>query len=519
MKVIPFTLTLQEPLLATVPGGDPNSDESQNYVPGSTIRGALASRYLKKNNADDAFHRLFLNGETIFLNAYPKGKTWARTLPPPRHWTTLKDDNSKKIHNLATGSIKSGIPKPVKNVFVEVAGKTATPLTVEYEIAVHNARDREKGRATENEGALFRYQALATGQQFTGAIAVVNADDIATLKALFIPDKLLLGGSRSAGYGLTLVELHEDQDDWDAWRKAAFGTMKPITANEPFTLYLASDMVLRDPLTGQECNDIIAVLNERLPGYGITAVKQTEEQPSTFTQMEWVGGFNQKWGLPLPQSWAISKGSIWLLQADKAITVADITRLEQTGIGDRRAEGYGRLIFNPDWLHDNLKLAKPKTVYETPTGKNNLSELSQKLVNQMNERIMRRDLDRFVIAAAQQNSTRTRGNLSNSQLARLRLQTQNGLPLFQKYLQETRKRKSADDQFGTFTVGGDNFRETLETLAENPSDIWDIILDERWVPSAIGQPTSPRDGDLTNEYAIRYIDAVCKQVAKKRGDK
>ena len=57
MTILTFKLTLQEPTLVTAPGGDPNTDESQAYIPGSAIRGALVTRYLQKNGKDDLFSR------------------------------------------------------------------------------------------------------------------------------------------------------------------------------------------------------------------------------------------------------------------------------------------------------------------------------------------------------------------------------------------------------------------------------------------------------------------------------
>ena len=46
MKAITFSLTTQQPLLATSFQGDPNSDVSYSYIPGSMIRGAVIGRYM-----------------------------------------------------------------------------------------------------------------------------------------------------------------------------------------------------------------------------------------------------------------------------------------------------------------------------------------------------------------------------------------------------------------------------------------------------------------------------------------
>lgn len=516
MKVLPFTLLLREPVLATAPGGDPNTDESEKFIPGSAIRGALASRYRQTHKADAAFHQLFLNGKTCFLDAYPAGEKWVRTLPPPRYWATLKDAGDK-IYNLAKDIVpKDEIPKPVKQAFIEIAEDKVVPMAIDYEIAVHTARDRELGRATEESGELFRYRALATGQQFTGAIVVENTDDVTTLQNLLASGELVLGGSRSAGYGLTRVTVGKEAEAWLSWREKSFGKVTAVAAGDTFVVYLASDAILRDPETGQETADILSILQKCWPAHKIS----TAPEPYAFASMGWVGGFNQKWGLPLPQTWAARRGSVWLLEAKQSLTVDDITTLEQAGIGERRAEGYGRVIINPHCFVDGLSLTKPAGIFKgSASGNGRVSESSQKLIDQMNERIVRRDLDRFVVAAAQAGAQRSRGRLSNSQLARLRLQARNGLETFGKYLTSTHERKSADDQFRKFMVNGRNFRQILEELAQEPGQVWEKILPDGWSPTTVGDMPSPRHNhDLTHHYAVRYVDAICEQLAKKGGN-
>ncbi|MEZ4518728.1 MAG: hypothetical protein R3C44_18570 [Chloroflexota bacterium] len=43
---ITFTIGLQELALLGAPGGDPNTEFSQRYIPGGALRGALVGRYL-----------------------------------------------------------------------------------------------------------------------------------------------------------------------------------------------------------------------------------------------------------------------------------------------------------------------------------------------------------------------------------------------------------------------------------------------------------------------------------------
>src|SRR5690606_13623125 len=67
----------------------------------------------------------------------------------------------------------------------------------------------------------------------------------------------------------------------------------------------------------------------------------------TYGRAGWVGGFNTYWGLPLPQTWAMLKGTVWLVSSDQPIMMTQAEQLERTGIGDRRTEGFGSLLLIP----------------------------------------------------------------------------------------------------------------------------------------------------------------------------
>ena len=74
-KIIAISLYTQQPLLATSFQGDPNSDVSYSYIPGSMIRGVIIGRYMKQNGLseldleDDEVRRLFFDANsTCYLN-------------------------------------------------------------------------------------------------------------------------------------------------------------------------------------------------------------------------------------------------------------------------------------------------------------------------------------------------------------------------------------------------------------------------------------------------------------------
>lgn len=563
-QAITYILTLEEPCLLAAPGGDPNTESSLSYVPGGAVRGALVAAYLRERGQSDKqrFKDLFLNGKVRYLNAYP----WAgrinklpektlpprRTLPARRAWATRKDvgeadepdcqdlpaaaedgqqaDKNKFVYDRTIvrqrDCVDSGIPKGQGDAFVIVAGDAVWTVNIDYELGVHTARNRELGRAKENDAdsALFRYQALARGQTFGGVILVdkdVKPEDFDCLKKL-LRETVTLGGSHMAGYGLAQIDEVQEPA---AWREVD-AAPADIPEGESFIVYLTSHAILYDPRTGGPTSDVTLFL----PGSA-----QDYQAEASFAAAGWVGGFNKQRGLPLAQEWAVKMGSTWLVRARRPVTAAEIAMLEAAGIGARTVEGFGRVVITslPAWS------GHPLTAEEEPL--NAYAPVSQTapadhdLLKRMNERLARQGLDQLLAAKVNELADRknVRGHLSRSQLGRLQVRIRqeagkDDFSAFIAYLDATTKRKSADDQFRKYSVDGQNFRGYLrklttklkddETVEEDkkPLTVWDVILKEGWQPPQVG-PGANNDEyktELAHEYTVRFIANLCRQLSK-----
>lgn len=547
MIAITYTLELEQPLLAVGPEGDPNTASSMPYVPGSLIRGALAARYLEQKGPQvgQEFTRFFLNGAVRYLNAYPEFVEPAngghRSLPAPAPWAREKDvDPHSELERVYPqteevvdddGNHLPRLPQSLGKAFVHAYVATANGNsyvevngpTVAYEIAIHTARNRQYGRAIEGDdsSAVFRYRALARGQRYVGVIVVSNPNDASTIYGLLASNApMFLGGSHTAGYGR--VTVHPNPLDEvlanTGWRELA-GELKAIPADEPFLVYLTSDAVLRDPKTGQPTVDICPFLPAETSGKKVIySVKQA------FVKPIWVGGFNRTWELPLPQEWAVEKGSAWLVSADQSLSATDLQAIEQKGIGARTAEGFGSVVFRPAWPKGTLYLRR-RGGEEAAVSTARFPALrgdAARLLSEMRQRLARHELDRFLVIAAQKKTERPpRGRLSKSQLGRLRLRLRgevgDDFAGFRDYLAGTGQRKSAEDQFRGFYVDGRNFRDWLVDMATHPTQVWDQILpNAEWEPRPIGaEPYQFRtDAQMTREYALRYMLTVCELLAK-----
>lgn len=553
MKAFEVTYELLEPVLVTKPGGDPNTDSSQDYLPGSVVRGALVARYLAGSPPGEEFTRLFLDGRTRFLNAYPLDGA-RRAGPIPASWRRKKDDQDVSIYDFRHQSDRQAVKldQKIRELFFRLGeprdGRTPVLMpSVRYTETLHTTRDRKAGRALREAGNVYRYRALASGQRFAGLILTQTIADATKLKALLVSGDLLLGGAQTAGYGRVHVFLpdsavHEDQaTNWNGYAGS------DIPAGRQFTLYFAADAVLRHPATGHTGPYVAETLGRLWPNAG---VRYAGPQ---FGRVRWVGGFNRTWGLPLPQAWAVAAGSVYTLVADELISSADLTAVVERGLGERAAEGFGEVAFNPDWaaqsalavVKDEMAISEPASPFPT------LSANERELIARMNRRLAEAQLDRLVLARAQEIASLHRGRLlSKSQYGRLQLRLRRemgnesgGFADLRAYLRDVAARKSVRDQFRKSRIDG---RPLLDWLAsfvdkqgmkENPASdagenererwspdaVWRelnmpangwTLVDHRWQRPFLGEVPYQLDNATAHRLTVRLLIAVFELLAK-----
>jgi CRISPR-associated protein Csx10 len=533
MKVITYRITLLEPTLVTALQGDPNEGMAFDYLPGSVLRGAVISKYMRHHNltaldaADANVRRLFFDGTTRYLNGYPLDHLDKRTLPTPHSWQCEKG-NETDIYDFAVEVPDDdkkqwqGVGKPFCSLGEqENGGKQKVRLIQpDRHIAVHTARTRRFGRAMpanvidpskgDVQGAVYRYDALAAGQTFEAAI-LCDDGDAAQIK-FWLTGEATLGGSRSGGYGRAKLEFGREVDA-ENWRET--GSAMTFHVNGKLIVTLLSNALLRDG-NGQFVVDpsvVTKTLSDRL---GVRLRLQR-----VFLRGEVIGGFNRKWGLPLPQALAVRMGSVFVFDKPNC-NESKLRELEMQGIGERRAEGFGRVAVN--W-HTEVELEADQTPSTPPTRTVTISpgSDSERLLRRMAERLLRRRLDERLVARA--NGIQIVNPPSNAQLSRLRNILQDELmkhpPDPQRvldFLSQIEQRNTARRQFERARVGTNTLLIWLEEgLKVSDENAWKSLLgfqptDARKVGGVGAELTDA----LRTEYLLRLIDAILARAVKKR---
>lgn len=522
MIAITLSLRTEEPLLATSFQGDPNSDVSYPYIPGSMIRGALISHFLKQPGmqnidlaSDPQSRSLFFEDTTRFLNAYPQGEDTQRGLPVPRSLRKDKQDSLSSgesitiydiSHQLGDNGLDDFTLKGLEGEkFCNFSSNIIKFYAVNNRINIHNKRDRQRGRATKNSGQVFRYDAIDSGQKFQSVILTNSEENARELTELLRRNHFLwLGGSQSAGYGKTLVDSIQPYSDSNLWYEVGRSPKQRLN-QECLRITLLSDLILRNSC-GQYVVDTATVTKALSASLAVPLSPLRSYMGSSF-----IGGFNRKWGLPLPQVQAIAAGSVFVFE--KANLDAErVLALEFEGIGERRNEGFGRVVVN--WLEDTRDF-DGKKFHKEDFSTNEIrlhNSTSIRLAVLMAERLFRQKLEDQLLEKVSQ--LRIEGDITNSQLSRLAI-------IARKALQEDNPQlitqlldnlpNNTKEKFRRSYFDGNSLDQRLRQWVSAPRCCWTQIE----LVTIAGETCDLTD-ELAREYMLRLIMAVCKKAKKER---
>ncbi len=398
-----INMTARTPL-AFRQGRDREQNGTLPYVPGSSLMGGLAHVHrLLRPDLKEEFSRFFLQERIRFSNCYPAHfqsedlKDDAVPVNPlPATVRTCKrfggfrfnadqEDEDRRgstdaLVRLALFALSSesrpDILKPIERYpcsgqpldamhgFFRQDGYSPECIGQAQErqvLRTYTGIDYETGTA--RSAILYSRHVLPRDSQFWGRWWV--DDDLADIFMRFLHDSetqnlLRVGTGRTRGLG---------QIQFNAAKIEATGTAVRIqkraeTFSERFkqeaqqaniaadsALYIpllcTSDVILHDPLARNR----LQIEGSDLQFVGIEGA-QLVFHAAYKTHIQ---GWNSLWGLPKADEWAIGMGSVFLLMLPNldGTTYEALARLENQGLGTRRAEGFG-LVSVANQIHIEL---------------------------------------------------------------------------------------------------------------------------------------------------------------------
>ncbi|MDY6856506.1 MAG: RAMP superfamily CRISPR-associated protein [Thermodesulfobacteriota bacterium] len=370
-------LRAEEPLIISNRGESGNRFQTNVYIPGYTILGAMAWKVAKSHDPFNSstykdFIKLFRRGGIKITPLYPAWIVEGDTdniypsIPSPRDLLTCKlypgfgdldDGHGYKGYATSIGkpefcedcgkkNIKSQLIPSDKFLPIRERPKE---LNVAKREEMHISIDPVNGMV--KKGELFSYSAIESNEYFTG---MVEFKDWATFARLIgiesIGDdkyklELSIGKASKRGYGKAKLWLYplEDSEDIFIGERRGYDSIKNDTG--PITMTLITDTILVDDwgrylnaLDQDSLCDLLGLDNNDI------------EVINYYVKSKNVDGFNTHLGLPKWRDVSISAGSSvgFKIKSDgKKEKIFDtIEKLENEGVGLRKDEGFGRVAFN-----------------------------------------------------------------------------------------------------------------------------------------------------------------------------
>jgi len=353
MKILEFSITTLSPLILSEIGGAANIVFTKDHIPGGILRGLFASEFLKKNpslseaHKNSHFHRFFLSGNLLFNTAYigapASGGTWLRNYPLPFSLQRHKDDE-----NIIFDLLFDERPAPTKSVGgygrLEPNGDTVqvSKTGVLKQLFFHHQRDPEKGIPA--EGQFFNYESLKTGQTFIGDIRGDDAVVDEFYETFRDAGRLYIGRSKNSQYGeirLSWLELPKRSSEIPVPSSGASGAI---------SMTFLSDTIIYGPQGSPVCSkeNIKTWLRTKT---GIPSLSIGK----AFLRTKEVENYVSVWKLRRPSEYCLAAGSCLLIELESSQNNSPVfSSLESEGIGKRREEGFGRVVFglqkpSPKW--------------------------------------------------------------------------------------------------------------------------------------------------------------------------
>jgi CRISPR-associated protein Csx10 len=528
MKIITYRVKLMDDILVSRLSGDANTVSSYLYLPGSVLKGALLKKYCaaKQISAfdclDEPIKSIFFSSKTRFLNAMYVNNN-LRSLPVPKSWQCKKGKDDQ-IFDFSIEKPNDIVQwERVKPPFWIESNSEAKLLAPETHISIHIAKGaRSAGKPDDQEGDIFRYISLCKGQTFEGI--VLFDEDSCAIDDLF-QGTIHIGKSRSGGYGSAEFEPLTDNNiiKDTKWRECSHSLL--VSKPQKFTLTFLSDAIIRDE-NGQTTNDIIAITRtiEKVLNSPITPVKEL-----VFIGCFLVGGFNAKWGLPIPQEWSVAMGSTIVFESKALITIDQFDRLEWEGIGERRDDGFGRVCIN--WLnnkswntYDEEKDLHKKIEQEIKTPNILLGSTSEyQTATFIVNRIFKAQIEERIISKTNFDDYKIRGVRPN-QLTRLVQLLQNSLFKEQAtgtkeicdYLEHISTRQVTRKQFEDIKIENKSLIDWMIAQVKDTHQIW-LTLDLKGNnphPINIAGISPVLDEKLAYETTLRFLIRVLGRAVK-----
>lgn len=337
-------------LLSDIVLNQKSSTEGNNttldFIPGNVFLGIVAKHYEELGEKAMA---VFHSGLVRFGDAHPMaGKQTVRSLRVPASFYYPKMKRIEEtcyihhIYNRDNDTENNGGPQQLKqcrNGFYAFADSSATPAPVKRTFAIKSAYDREKRRSEDEQ--MYGYESLCKGASFLFEVDIdeqamaernIDASELKKLLRGYLKGPHRVGRSRTAQYGLVNIEPTKFEN------VGSTNNLAKVSGRNLVTVYADSRLIFLD----ENREPTFRPTSEQL-GIPGGEIDWKLSQVRTFQYAPWNGirasRDNDRCG--------IEKGSVFVVAVD---SMENDRQFASCYIGSYCNEGFGRVIYNPDFL-------------------------------------------------------------------------------------------------------------------------------------------------------------------------
>ena len=401
MTVYRLKLHTRSPLvLASRQAAQGGATQSRDYIPGSVLRGALAAALLRAGHSSSSalFQTLFSQGLVRYGPLYPtEEKVITATWPLPATAWSCKVQRGFRPEKMELPSpedahgVLDTLISQLDGTWVnhercqepdcgslreQMDGYYARREDSSYLQPQHSkrliTRTAISGRwGSARHGSLHTVEAIEEEQAFEGFIHTAGAaqDVRLALQQVREAGGLRLGLGRSRGLGQVSIDLIREEKGHlglseplsERWRAPDLSQHIPDLDEErfAFSITLYSDAILLDDygryqvaLNGQAWRRILRYAGQppaTVSGWP-RSIHYHWGATSAHPVVNW--RFAPGWRKHTSEELAVSRGSVFVftaLRKEEVAVLALLERMEETGIGRRRTEGFGQIVAGHPW--------------------------------------------------------------------------------------------------------------------------------------------------------------------------
>ncbi len=330
MKTMKFKCELLSDIILNQKFATEGPNQTLDFIPGNNFLGIVAGKLYGTENTWNIFH----SGKVRFGDAHPaNGKNRTIRIPASFYLPKLQQKESDEnkeyfihhlIPDLQSDDLLKKQLKQCRAGFYDFTQKQAVQVKVDTDFAIKSAYDRNKRRSKDEQ--MYGYQCISKGLTYFFSVEIDDESLEDKIKEALMGIKRV-GRSRSAQYGLVEISLAEYNEPVSSGKQS-----------DELVIYADGRLIFLD----EHGLPSFQPTNEQLGLPKDSVIQWDKSQIRTFRYSP----YNFKRKCFDTDRCGLEKGSVLVIKLNEPVELNSFSGY----IGSYQTEGFGKVIYNPEFL-------------------------------------------------------------------------------------------------------------------------------------------------------------------------